>query len=117
MPEEDTMSIFDKYNKENGQEFEELPIVKVAEIVNLPFTIEKIHIKTDMDGNYGKRDVAITTIKMIETDERKVVFAENRVLFAKFSYLKEEGGFKDVPLVIRYKNSANGNPYYDVEEI
>ena len=113
----DTMSIFDKYNKENGQEFEELPIVKVAEIVNLPFTIEKIHIKTDMEGNFGKRDVAITTIKMIETDERKVVFAENRVLFSKFSYLKEEGGYKDVPLVIRYKNSANGNPYYDVEEI
>lgn len=111
------MGIFEKYNQEHGTAFEELPYVKVAEIVNLPFTIEKINIVKDMDGNYGKRDVAFTTIKMMETDERNVLSAENKVLFSKLAYLKEEGGYLDVPLVIRMKKAANGNPYYDIEEI
>ena len=110
------MGIFDKYN--GDQEFEELPIIKTKQLLNVPFKIEKLFLKENMESDYGApRTVMITTLEVIETGERFVWFAENTVVLKKLTWLKDSGEkFVGVPVKVVYVEAAANN-YYDIVEV
>ena len=109
------MGIFDKYK--GDLEFEDLPIIKTKQLLNVPFKIEKLYLKDKMESEFGApRTVMIVTLSVIETGERFVWFAENTVVLKKLTWLKESGEkFDGVPFKIVYVEAAANN-YYDIVE-
>ena len=108
------MSIFDEYK--GDQEFEKLPIIKTKGLLNTPFTIESMNLKENWDGQFGKRNVMIVTLVIVETEEKFTWFAENAVVLSKLKFLKEKNNFSGVALKVVSKESETGNDYYDLEE-
>ena len=64
--EYENMSLFDGY--QGDLEKENLPIVKVKELLNKPFEIVRITVKYNVQGDYGPRNVAQTVIMDQETE-------------------------------------------------
>ena len=106
------MGIFDGYKSD--QEFEKLPIINSKQLLNTPFVIEKMNEKKDWDGQFGKRDVMIVTLQIVETGERFTWFAENSVVKSKLEYLKGLDYCGTQLKLIWIEAAANG--YYDLIE-
>ena len=109
------MGIFDKYK--GDAEYEELPVIKSKQLLNVPFEIEKLFLKENMESDFGApRTVMITTLKVVETGERFVYFAENTVVLKKLAWLKDEKmDFSKTKFKLIYTEGA-ANSYYDIVE-
>ena len=106
------MGVFDNYS--SG---EMLPIIKNAELVNVPFTIEKMRYRENVPSEYGTKNQIIATVKIEETGERFTYFAENTVVLSKLLWLITEGkDYAGVVFILKKTKSANTNEYYDIEE-
>lgn len=109
------MGIFDEYK--GDLVFEDLPAIKSKQLLNVPFSIEKMTLKENMESDYGpSRPVMITTISIKETGERFVYYAENTVVIKKLAWLKDEKiDFTGVTFKLVYVEGA-ANKYYDIVE-
>ena len=109
------MGIFDNYK--GDMVYEELPAIKSKQLLNVPFAIEKMTFKENMDSDFGpSRPVMITTISIKETGERFVYYAENTVVLKKLAWLQDEKiDFKDAVFKLIYVEGA-ANKYYDIVE-
>lgn len=109
------MGIFDKYK--GDAEYEELPVIKSKQLLNVPFKIEKLYLKENMESEFGSpRTVMITTIEIVETGERFVYFAENTVVLKKLAWIKDEKiDITSAKFKLVYTEGAANN-YYDIVE-
>ena len=109
------MGIFDEYK--GDMVYEDLPSIKSKSLLNVPFTIEKMVFKNDMESDFGApRPVMITTIAIKETGERFVYYAENTVVLKKLAWLQDEKiNFKDAVFKLIYVEGA-ANKYFDIVE-
>ena len=106
------MGVFDNYS--SG---EMLPIIKNADLVNIPFMIEKMRYRENVPSEYGAKNQIIATIAIKETGERFTYFAENTVVLSKLLWLITSGTKYDGVLFILKKiKSANTNEYWDIVE-
>lgn len=109
------MGIFDNYK--GDLEYENLPVIKSKQLLNVPFKIEKLVLKENMESDYGApRTVMITTVEIAETGERFVYFAENTVVLKKLAWIKDEKiDFTKAVFKLVY-TEGNANNYYDIVE-
>ena len=109
------MGIFDNYK--GDMVYEELPAIKSKQLLNVPFSIEKMVFKEKMESDFGPdRPVMITTISIKETGERFVYYAENTVVLKKLAWLQDEKiDLKDAVFKLIYVEGA-ANKYYDIVE-
>lgn len=106
------MGVFDNYS--SG---EMLPIIKNAELENVPFQIEKMRYRENVSSEYGPKNQIIATVRIEETGERFTYFAENTVVLSKLLYLITSGTKYDgVSFILKKTKSANTNEYWDILE-
>lgn len=107
------MGVFDNYS--SGEQH---PIIKNAELMNVPFYIEKMRYRENVASEYGVKNQIITTIRIAETDEVFTYFAENSVVLSKLLYLITANiPYKDVKFRIFKTKSPNTNEYWDISEV
>ena len=58
-----SMSVFDEYKGEMH------PIIKNADLLNIPFRIQRMKDRTNVTSDYGTKDSMLCTIEIIETGE------------------------------------------------
>lgn len=68
----------DKQKNAKSFDGEKLPIEKITEIENTPFTFDRVVVR-DMAGKYGPRRVAISDITLV-TGEKVTVFFDKSVI-------------------------------------
>ena len=106
------MGVFDNYS--SG---EMLPIIKNAELENVPFQIEKMRYRENVSSEYGPKNQIIATVRIEETGERFTYFAENTVVLSKLLWLITSGTKYDgVVFILKKTKSANTNEYWDILE-
>ena len=107
------MGVFDNYY--NG---EQDPIIKNAELTNVPFYIEKMRYRENVSSEFGTKNQIITTVRIAETGEVFTYFAENSVVLSKLLYLITANiPYKDVKFKLFKTKSANTNEYWDISEV
>ena len=106
------MGVFDNYS--SG---EMLPIIKNAELENVPFQIEKMRYRENVPSEYGTKNQIIATVRIEETGERFTYFAENTVVLSKLLWLITSGTkYESVVFILKKTKSANTNEYWDIQE-
>ena len=106
------MGVFDNYS--SG---EMLPIIKNAELENVPFFIERMRYRENVSSEYGTKNQIIATVRIEETGERFTYFAENTVVLSKLLWLITSGTKYDgVVFILKKTKSANTNEYWDILE-
>ncbi len=109
---ENNMGVFDNYS--SG---EILPIIKNAELANVPFQIEKMRYRENVPSDFGPKNQIITTVRIEETGERFTYFAENSVVLSKLLYLITSAiDYKGIVFELFKTKSANTNEYWDIKE-
>ncbi len=112
-PKVKTMGVFDNYS--SGEQH---PIIKNAELTNVPFYIEKMRYRENVSSEFGTKNQIITTVRIAETGEVFTYFAENSVVLSKLLYLITANiPYKDVKFKLFKTKSANTNEYWDISEI
>ena len=107
------MGVFDNYS--SGEQH---PIIKNAELMNVPFYIEKMRYRENVSSEFGTKNQIITTVRIAETGEIFTYFAENSVVLSKLLYLITANiPYKDVKFKLFKTKSANTNEYWDISEI
>lgn len=109
------MGIFDRYK--GDAEYEELPVIKSKQLLNIPFKIERLYFKENMESEFGSaRPVMVTTVQIVETGERFVYFAENTVVLKKLVWIKDgKIDITSAKFKLVYTEGAANN-YYDIVE-
>lgn len=106
------MGVFDNYS--SGEMH---PIIKNADLVNVPFLIEKMRYRENVPSEYGTKNQIIATVRIEETGEIFTYFAENTVVLSKMLWLITSGTKYDgIVFILKKTKSANTNEYYDIEE-
>lgn len=106
------MGVFDNYS--SG---EMLPIIKNAELENVPFQIESMRYRENVQSEYGVKNQIKATVRIEETGERFTYFAENTVVLSKLLWLITSGTKYDgVVFILKKTKSANTNEYWDILE-
>lgn len=103
--------LFDNYK---GEQY---PIVKNAELLNVPFKILRMKDRENVESQYGTKDSMLCTIEIAETGEKLTYFGENKAVYSKLKWLQHE--VKDISnytlKLIKVKSGA-GNEYFDIVE-
>ena len=104
------MSVFDEYKGEMH------PIIKNADLLNIPFRIQRMKDRTNVTSDYGTKDSMLCTIEIIETGEVFTYFGENAAIYAKMKWLLVEKAkeFPTYELKIVKRVSAKKNEYFDL---
>ena len=112
-PKVKAMGVFDNYS--SGEQH---PIIKNAELTNVPFYIEKMRYRENVSSEFGTKNQIITTVRIAETGEVFTYFAENSVVLSKLLYLITANiPYKDVKFRLFKTKSANTNEYWDISEV
>lgn len=104
-------SIFDDYKGEMH------PIIKNADLLNIPFRIQKMKDRQNVTSDYGKKDSMLCTIEIIETGEVFSYFAENNAVYAKMKWLLMERAaeFPSYELkLVKKASTKTKNDYFDL---
>ena len=105
-----SMSVFDEYKGEMH------PIIKNADLLNIPFRIQRMKDRTNVTSDYGTKDSMLCTIEIIETGEIFTYFGENAAVYTKMKWLLVEKAkeFPNYALKIIKRTSAKKQEYFDL---
>ena len=104
------MSVFDDYKGEMH------PIIKNAELLNIPFRIQKMKDRQNVTSDYGTKDSMLCTIEIVETGEVFTYFGENGAVYSKLKWLLMERPkeFPNYKFVLVKRISGKKNEYFDL---
>lgn len=103
--------IFDAYKGDIN------PIIKNAELLNVPFKIKRMKFRENVASDYGTKDSMLCTIEIVETGEVFSYFAENTAVLSKLRWLEVNvPKYQDAVFILKKVRSGAGNEYYDIDE-
>lgn len=106
-----SMSVFDDYKGEMH------PIIKNAELLNIPFRIQWMKDRQNVTSEFGTKDSMLCTIEIIETGEVFTYFGENGAVYSKLKWLLLERP-KEFPnyalKLVKRVSMKKKNDYFDL---